>query len=142
MAKSTLNWDNVSHNNTSITSITNVSVDAGADIQFLEADNDRYATLAVNTSNRPRITIESSDESQLMAIAPGTTATLVARHRSARSTPSNTSNQNGDITYTMINAVAMSPTAGGGHGSFGTSGLPFVGLSSDGYTNPLSFVKT
>lgn len=142
MAKAQLNWDPVTWNNTTIGSISNVSIDPGAQVQTLSAGNDRFPTLAVNTMNRPKVSVESSDTAALMGLVPGTSATFTARHRSANSSPSNTNNQNGDITYTMVNAVVENPQTGGGHNSWGTASVTLVGLSSDGYTNPLSFVKT
>jgi hypothetical protein len=48
---------------------------------------------------------------------------------------------NGDIVYTLINAVVASPDANGPHGSYGSGTISWQAFSSDGSTNPLSFTR-
>lgn len=115
------------------TGVTNVSVTAGGSLVKFAGDGDHYNTTVVNDMNDPSIKITTADEAWAMGIAPGTRGTLVVTHKDAKL------GTGGNITFTLSNAVAMDPTAGGQHKQIGSSDITFFAESTDGVTSPLSF---
>jgi hypothetical protein len=115
------------------TGVTNVTVDTGGSLVKFSGDGDRFTTTVVNDYNDPSIVITTADENWLFSIAPGTRGTVTATHKDAKLATG------GAITFTLINAVAQGPSAGGAHRQIGSGSITFNAESSDGTTNPLSF---
>ena len=129
------NWSGVAHGSTTISRVTQVSFSQGGSLTSFAADGDHYPTVVVNLMNKPKASITSADTATLMAIAPGTTASLTATHKDARGATG------GDILFVMANAVVENIDTAGSHGQFGSSTMTLVAYSSDGITNPLSFTR-
>jgi hypothetical protein len=129
------NWSGVAHGSTTISRVTQVSFSQGGSLTSFAADGDHYPTVVVNLMNKPKASITSADTATLMAIAPGTTASLTATHKDARGATG------GDVLFVMANAVVENIDTAGGHGQFGSSTMTLVAYSSDGITNPLSFTR-
>ena len=129
------NWTAVSFGEAAITRVSQVTFTQGGSLTAYAADGDRFPTVVVNTLSKPRATVTSGDAAALMAIAPGTTATLSATHKDAKG------EVGGDILYVLANAVAENAETSGAHGQFGSATLSVMAYSSDGITNPLSFTR-
>ena len=129
------NWTGVAHGATTITRVTQASFNQGGQLQSFSADGDHFRTVIVNLMNEPSASITSADAGTVMAIAPGTTASLTATHKDAKGS------SGGDILYVLANAVAENCQTSGQHAQFGTATLTFKAYSTDGTTNPLSFTR-
>lgn len=113
--------------------VTNVSIDGGGQLVKFAGDGDRFHTTVVNAMSDPTMTITSADESWLMGISPGARGSVSATHKDAKGLVG------GNITYSLANAVAESPSVAGSHAAFGSGTIRFCAESADGITNPLSF---
>lgn len=129
------NWKDVSHGSVDLTRVTNVSFDLGGQNQGFAGDNDIFNSVVVNMMNSPTASVTTGDPATLMAIAPGTDATLSATHIDAKGATG------GDIIYVLTNAVAQGGQTSGGHAEFGTAAMQFMAYAPDGQTNPLSFTR-
>lgn len=130
------NWTGVSHGAVSITRVGSVTFDRGGSIQTFSGDDDVFPTLVANLSNNPKASVTSADAATIMSISPGTIADFKATHEDAIGAVG------GAINYTMTNACVENVQTSGSHGGFGTATASFVGYSSDGATNPISFTRT
>lgn len=129
------NWSSVAHGAAEITRVTQVSFSQGGSLAAFSADGDHYPTVVVSLLNRPKAAVTSADTAALMALAPGTAASLSATHKDARAS------SGGDILYVLANAVVENVETAGRHGEFGQATATFLAYSSDGVTNPLSFTR-
>jgi hypothetical protein len=120
---------------TTITRVTSVGIGTGGQLLPFSGDNDRFPTVIANVMNMPGASVTTGNIAQIMALSPGTRGTFTATHKDARGAT------NGDIVYTLINAVVASPDANGPHGSYGSGTVSWQAFSSDGSTNPLSFTR-
>lgn len=129
------NWSGVALGATTITRVSQVSINQGGTLQDYSADGDHYPTVITNLMNKPTASVTSADTATLMGIAPGTTGSFTATHKDAKA------QTGGDILYVLANAVASTAQTSGGHNAFGTASLSMQAFSSDGSTNPLSFTR-
>ena len=127
------NWANVAHANTTITRVTQVSVNQGGALVEFAADTDHYPTVLANLMSKPSMNITSADAGTLMGIAPGTVGTATATHKDIKNA------SGGDIIYQLSNAVSENAQTSGSFSQPGTASLNLRAYSSDGTTNPLSF---
>lgn len=137
-SKRQMNWAPVTFTPTSgspltATGVTNVRIAGGANFVRFSGDGDIFDTLVVLANANPTVTITCADEVWMLAVGTGTRGTVVATHKDARAATG------GNITFTLVNAVADSPDLGGQHRQIGSGNLQFSAESSDGTTNPLSF---
>jgi hypothetical protein len=116
--------------------ITQVQVDPGGTLLMFSGDNDRFPTLIVVPVENPSIVITGADYANFMAQSPGTVGTVSATHLDAIAAT------NGNIVFTMINAVVENVPGGGSCGQFGEGTFSAKGFSSDGFTNPLVFARS
>lgn len=130
------NWTAVAHGTTSRTRVSSVSINQGGSLSKFSADGDLYPTVIAALMSNPSASVTSADVASLMAISPGTTATLTATHSDAKGAAS------GAIAYTLANAVSETAQTSGQHAQFGTATISFQAFSSDGTTNPLSFTRS
>lgn len=130
-----MNWASVTHGNTSITKVTDVTFTQAIQLTDFFGDTNIYSMVVAAHSGKISATVSSGDESKLMGIAPGTVATLSATHKDALKAAS------GDVVYSLSNAVAGQCNASGAYGQYGKSQITFQAFSSDGSTNPLSFTR-
>jgi|GEM_PF-1422715 len=115
------------------TGVTQVQIAVGGSLVKFSGDDDRFPTTVVNDFSDPSIAITSADENWIFSFPSGTRGTIAATHKDAKGA------SGGSITFTMINAVAESPSAGGSHRQIGSGTITFYAESADGSTNPLSF---
>lgn len=116
------------------TGVTNVAINTGGNLVKFSGDGDRFTTTVVNDYNDPTVTVTSADAAWLLGIGPGSRGALVATHKDAKGATG------GELTFTLSNAVANSPTWGGQHRQIGSGTIDFAAESADGVTNPLSFL--
>jgi hypothetical protein len=131
-----LNWTNVQFASTSLTRVTSVTFSQGGELIEFAGDNNRYPVVIANNINRPRCSITSGDVATLMAIAPGTSGTIIATQNDAMGAAS------GAINWTMTSAVHANTDDNGHWGHFATATATFRAYASDGATNPLSFTRS
>lgn len=134
-SKHQMNWTSVSFAANPITRVTQVRFSQGGKVVTAAADDDQGPSLAVVPSQQPTATVDSYDVAVLMGIAPGTTGAFAATHKDAKKA------SGGDILYELDPAVAENADAGGSYAQFGSASINFVGIFSDGETNPLSFTR-
>jgi len=136
--KRQLNWSNVtftpaSGTATTATGVTSVAIDSGGNLLKFSGDGDLYATLVVCDYNEPRADVGLADEAWALGIPTGTVGAFTATHKDAKGA------SGGGIVFALSPAVAEKPKASGQHRQIGVAGIGFVGASTDGVTNPLSF---
>lgn len=137
-SKRQMNWAPVSFTPaggtlSTATGVTNVAINMGGNLAKFSGDGDRFTTTVVNDYNDPSVTVTTADGAWLMGIGPGTRGSLVATHKDARGAAG------GNITFTLSNAVANSPTWGGQHRQYGSGTIDFHTESIDGVTSPIGF---
>lgn len=131
-----MNWTSVQFASTSLTRVTSVGFSQGGELIEFAGDNNRYPVVIANNINRPRCTITSGDVATLMAIAPGTSGTIMATQNDALAATG------GSVNWTMSNAVHQNTDDTGQWGHFATATATFRAYAADGMTNPLSFTRT
>lgn len=130
-----MNWDAVAHASVSITGVTNVRFSQGGKLATVSADTDHFPTMSVNAMSNPVASVDVLNPAVVMGIASGTSGSFTATHKDAKGAAA------GDIVYVLNPAVAENSDTAGGHAAFGTGSINFVGISTDGETNPLSFTR-
>ncbi len=131
-----LNWTSVQFASTSLTRVLSVTFSQGGELIEFAGDNNRYPVVIANNINRPRCSITSGDVASLMALAPGTSGTILATQNDAMGAAG------GGINWTMTNAVHASTEDNGHWGRFATATANFRAYASDGATNPVSFTRS
>lgn len=131
-----MNWTAVQFASTNLTRVTSVTFSQGGELIEFAGDNNRYPVVIANNINRPRCTITSGDVATLMAIAPGTSGTIMATQNDALAATG------GSVNWTMSNAVHQNTDDTGQWGHFATATATFRAYAADGMTNPLSFTRT
>ena len=116
-----------------LTGVTNVEYDSGGSLVSFSGDGDLYESLQVNDMNAPRFTITLADLGAVGSISNGTRGTFAATHNDARNKTGT-----GAITYTGVNAIVSTRTAGGQHRQVGSGTLAIAFESPDGQTNPVT----
>ena len=138
--KRQMNWTAVSFYPTggsalTATGVTSCSIDLGGSLVKFSGDGDRGPSTVVNDFNEPMVKITTADIAWATQFAPGTVGVLTLTHNDAKLATV------GAIVYTMTPAVVQSPSNSGQHRQIGSADIDFVGVFSDGQTNPLSFTR-
>jgi hypothetical protein len=139
--KRQMNWTAVGFTPTSgslttATGVTSVKVDTGGSLVKFSGDGDRGPSTVVNDFNEPTIEVSTADIAWAMALSPGTTGALTATHNDAKLATL------GAIVYALSPCIVEKPSADGEHRQIGKGMAKFVGIFSDGQTNPLSFTRS
>lgn len=130
-----MGWTEVSLASNTITHVDSIEINVGGQLIAYAGDNDRYNTVVVNNMNDPSVTINCTNPSALMGIAPGSEGTFTATHKDAHLATG------GDIIYTVVNCVAPGASTSGAHAQFGTASIQLKAYAADGSTNPVSFTR-
>jgi hypothetical protein len=138
--KRQMNWTGVAFTPTSgsastATGVAECKVANGGNLLKFSGDGDRGPSLIVNDYSEPSIDVTSADQAWLMGLAPGTTGSLTATHNDAKLATG------GGIVYVLSPCIVESPDSSGQHRQIGSGTVSFVGIFSDGQTNPLTFTR-
>lgn len=130
-----VNWTGVAQGSNSITKVTSVKFNKKISIASHFGDDSPYAQAKAIKQIDVTASVDTGDESAILAIADSTSATFTATHKDAKHA------LNGDIIYSLANALPSGMDFSGAHGEFGKATLNLEGASSDGTTSPLSFTR-
>ena len=131
-----INWTGVEMGSTQIKKVTSVRFqDKGQTVKFHGDDSPWPQAVAISTFDSSA-TLKSGDEATILSIAIGATGTFTATHVDALHAT------NGNIVYTLANAIVTDRDTGGDYGKFGDATLKIEAYSSDGSTPPLSYSRS
>jgi hypothetical protein len=127
------NWAPVSFNASTITQITDVSVNQGGTVDTFKADADVYDVVATVLTKRPTVSITGGDTATLMGLTG--TGVIIANHNDAKLA------SGGAAVYTVTTCIFENCQTNGPHASFGTATATFKTYTSDGATNPIAITR-
>lgn len=130
------NFSSVAHGTITINHVTDVTFTQAIQLQSFFGDTGVYAQVVAAHSGKVTIQVISGNVGTLMGITPGTIATFTATHKDAQKA------SGGDLSYTVVNAVAGQCNATGTYGQFGKATMTLEAFSADGITNPISIAMT
>jgi hypothetical protein len=133
--KAQVNWSSVTFNSVQITRVTTGGFGLGGSLLKLAADVDVYPSVVALASIDPHASFTSADVGPMMALVPGTTATLVATLKDAKA------QTGGDVTFTMANCVFENADSSGAHAAFASSTGSWMAFAPDGITPPLVITR-
>ena len=140
--KRNMNWKSVVFTPTggsacTFTGTTNVSFDPGGNLLEFSGDMDHFHTTTVCDFMDWSAQITTADITAALTNGPGAVGQLVAVHNDAKNlvTP-----WNGQITYTLSNAIIQNTPTQGAHRAFGSATVSLKSYSSDGATSPMAIV--
>lgn len=119
----------------SLTGITSVTVSKNATNVAFSGDNDRFSTFRANVMQDPSVSFQGGNVVALFALVAGVYGTVVWTICDAKN-----GTGSGSATFTLINAMVDDSQFSGQHAQFMGGSLTFQSYSSDGSTNPLSYV--
>jgi hypothetical protein len=131
ISRAQINWGPVSFNAVPITRVTTAGFGLGGTLLKMKADVDLFPTLIACADIEPHGSVTTADVGPMMALAPGSTGTLIGQLNDAKGVSL------GGVVFTMTNAVFENADASGAHAAFGTVTGTWQGFSTDGVTPPL-----
>jgi len=133
--KAQLNWTAVSHGSNNITRVTTGMFGLGGQLVKFKGDTDLYPSIIANVTNEPHASFTTADVGTVMAITPGTSATLSATLNDAKGA------SGGAVIFALSNAVFENADTNAQHAQFGTVTGTWQAYASDGLTNPLAISR-
>lgn len=135
-----INWSSVTYtrSNNAATTITKVDgISLGTNNQWVnyKGGTDVYNTTKALVASDPKFTVKTSNIGVAIGLVGATGGTFTATHNDALGA------SGGGITYTLANATVEDATPDGNHAQYGSCVLMVTAVSSDGQTNPLSYVR-